>query len=110
MSTVFAVIFSAGLATLFGVVLLRVLSGHINTSGLVSSSASAPVEPERLQALIVAIGIPVLYAVEAISAFRADPMLMALPEAPEWMFAAAAGSQALYISGKITRSVTTPTP
>lgn len=109
MSTVFVVIFLAVLATLFGVVLLRILSGQINTRGLMGSSASAPIEPERLQALIVAIGIPVIYAAEVISAFRADPTLAALPDAPEWMLVGAAGSQVLYMAGKISRTVTRPT-
>jgi hypothetical protein len=99
MNTVFTVIFSAGLAALFGVVVLRLLSGQINTRGLVGRTPGA---------LIVAIAIPVLYAVQALSVYRADPTHAVLPDAPEWMLVGAAGSQILYIAGKISRTVTQP--
>ena len=106
---VITTIFLAILLTLFGVIVLRLLSNQINVRGLIAGHAAGGVEPERLQALIIAIALPTFYAADAIAAFRSNETLTALPDAPEWMLITAGGSQILYVIGKLSRQVTTGT-
>ena len=89
--------------TLFVTIALRMLNGEIVTSGLVAGDTSRILQPERLQAALIAIGLPIAYAAMVIDeAARIGP-LTRLIDPPEWMLVAAAGSQSLYIAGKIAR-------
>jgi len=98
-------IFFAIMATLFGVIVLRLFSNLINVRGLIAGQTGGVVEPERVQALIVAIGIPVLYAVDAIAALRSHDVVTTLPDVADWMLVTGGGSQVLYVIGKLSRQI-----
>lgn len=101
-------VFVALLSLLSATIVLRLLSGAINLSGLLATENGGGVEPERLQAVAVAVGVPILYAIDVVEAFRAEETLTALPGMPEWMLVVAGASQTLYVGGKIARNVARP--
>lgn len=97
--------FLAIVVTLFGVIVLRLFSNQIIVRGLIAGQAGGRVEPERVQALIVAIAVPVLYAADAIAALRSHEVVTTLPDVADWMLVTGGGSQVLYVIGKLSRQI-----
>lgn len=106
MLTVIAIVMSAMLAALSGTVVFRMLTGRIDLRGLTGERRAAPVAPERVQALLVAFAAPLAYATLVLCNLRESVALGALPEPPDWILFSSAGSQVLYLAGKISRSAT----
>lgn len=101
----FALIAWLGILALF--VALSILRGDIPLAGLLSSR-SGGADPERVQSLLIVGFVLVAYLVE----FADLPSdATALPDVPEALLALLAGSNGLYLSGKIARTgALTPTP
>lgn len=92
--------FSAALAA---VIMIRLLRGDIRMGDMLSSRAHGGMEPERVQAVVVALLLPAVYAAQVFAEARSGELVLTLPDASEWMLALAAGSQTLYLGGKIAR-------
>ena len=95
--------FLALCAVLAATILLRVLTGEIRNRGLLATEPGGDMLPERVQAMIAAIGVPVSYAVLALDQARSAAPVTTLIDPPEWMLIAITGSQTLYIAGKLLR-------
>ncbi len=90
----------AWLALLALVIAIRILRGDIPLDGLLSSG-SGGVDPERVQSLLVFGFVLVAY----VSEFAGLPSgAKALPEVPNSLLALLAGSNGVYLSGKIART------
>lgn len=90
-------------AVLAAVIVIRLLRGDIHLRDMLTSRAGRGMEPERVQAVIVALLLPAAYAAQVFAEARGDELALKLPDASEWMLALAAGSQTLYLGGKIAR-------
>jgi len=91
---------SAWLGLLAALIGFRIMNGQIGTRDLLSVRPSGPVSPERVQLLLVwliGVGGYALMALESPSP--------TLPEVPESLLFAMAGSQSIYAGGKILRRV-----
>lgn len=98
------------LIVLFVTIAYRVISGSVNVAGLFRTRAAAggragAVEADRLQLFIAFLLTLAFYAKDAVAQTQTG-VPTGLPEAPEELIAILAGSNALYLSGKIGRFVT----
>jgi hypothetical protein len=94
----FALIGWLGLLAL--VIAIRILRGDIPLAGLLSTTGSG-IDPERVQALLVIGFVFAGYLTE----FAASTELKSLPEVPESLLIVFAGSNGIYLSGKVARTV-----
>lgn len=89
-------------------VLYRLLNGEINTRGLLAHDdagiAGGETTPERLQYMAVILGAAAVYAYQAIDMQHGGP-IKSLPEVPQNLLMIFGGSNVLYLSGKISRSI-----
>lgn len=95
------------LAALAAIVIGKAFFGTGRYQGFLESVQSrdgeTSVDPERVQLLAVFLGATALYVLEAIRTVANGPAI-SLPEASEALTIALAGSNALYLSGKLVRS------
>ena len=89
-------------AWLFALVLLKLLSGSISLKGLTKRTASGKDEPERLQAVVVALGGAIIYGFLGLQLIG-ESGVTSLPEVPEFLLAGVTGSQFLYLFAKAYR-------
>ena len=89
----------AWLAAIAWRVLLGLLNGSILRSGLLRDEPGGRSRTDRVQALIGTFGAIGYYAAVAIGD---APDTRSLPEFPEFLLAALAGSQLFYLLGKFT--------
>jgi hypothetical protein len=85
------------------VIAIRILRGDIPLAGLLSTTGSG-VDPERVQTLLV---IGFVFA-GYLTQFAASTDPKALPEVPESLLVLLAGSNGIYLSGKVARTVNRP--
>jgi hypothetical protein len=94
---------TAALPAIFaGLVVVRLLNGQIRTHGLLIGPSGA-IELERVQAFVIAFVVPLAYAIDVIVAVRTQGILQSLPDTQDWMLIAVAGSQSIYLGGKVAR-------
>ncbi len=108
MTSILVASYAALLAALALLVTLKILRGDINSRGLLANRPRDVVAPERLQAIVVSLGIPLFYVAAGISAIGTDPPR--LPDVPDWMLVLATGSQGIYVGGKVARRAAEPAP
>ena len=96
----FSTVFLALVALLVCVVAYLLLTGGIDTRGLLSSRPDRLVEADRLQSLVVSLTALATYASSALVAGAAR----SLPEVPAPWLIGFAGSQLLFLAGKYIRS------
>jgi hypothetical protein len=77
----------------------RMLRGDIRVSGLLRTGPENTINPDRLQNLFVFLFIVGAYLVE----FTNSPSSAELPEIPDGLLILLAGSNSLYLAGKISR-------
>lgn len=82
------------------VLAVRILRGDIPLTGMLSTSGRR-IDPERVQSLLV---IGFVFAAY-ITQFAASTELRALPEVPDSLLVLLAGSNGIYLSGKVARTV-----
>jgi hypothetical protein len=89
----FLMVWLAALAALVG---YRLLTGKINTRGLLSDSETRTMSPERIQLLITTVVSVAAFSQDALAHQKfSDPSAL--------MLSGVAGSQALYVAGKLVR-------
>jgi hypothetical protein len=71
----------------------RLLTGRINTKGLLQDKVTKEFSPGRLQMLIATAGIAIYFVVQVIQTEK-------LPQLPQELMLALAGSHLLYLGGK----------
>jgi hypothetical protein len=106
-----AVCLLAWLVALAAVVLGRALFGSGQPRGLVQAAAATEegrgrrggTDPERVQMLLVSLGLTALYAVDGVQAVHTAGVVDRMPDVPDALAAAFAGSQSVYLSGKLIR-------
>lgn len=87
------------IAALFSVVVIKLLTGSINTRHLLHSkdaSGTGEFSPARAQALVLTIGAAIVYLLET---FEAAPR-RDLPDVPTEILALVGTSQVIYLGGK----------
>jgi hypothetical protein len=84
-------------------VLLKLLIGTIPITGLLTDEPGGDIQPERMQALLSSLAIPIIYFGDCIGAFKGGQIPKSLPDVQTWMLAAGLGSHGLYLFGKILR-------
>lgn len=105
---VFTFGFIGWFAILTGVITLRLLQGTISLGGLLTSRLGEPIDAERVQSLAVfafvisAYGLEGLDMLTTLAAQPAGPASM--PDIPDALLVLLAGSNSLYLGGKITRN------
>ena len=90
---------------LFAVVLIRMLRGDINTTGLLTTTPDGRLNPERVVLLAATIGALAGYALQTLSTEICDPTtgVCSMPEPPDSLLVLFAGANGIYLSGKLTR-------
>ena len=101
----FALIGWLGLLAL--VIAVRILRGDIPLAGLLSSGSGGRADPERIQSLLI-LGFVVVGYLTQFARLPADAH--ALPPVPESLLVLLAGSNGVYLSGKIARIASSPPP
>jgi hypothetical protein len=91
----------AWLGLLARVIALRMLRGDMPLTGLLSSSAEGGIDPERVQSVLVVGFAVLLYLTEFV---RLPAGAAMLPEVPQSLLVLLAGSNGVYLSGKIART------
>jgi hypothetical protein len=91
-----ALVLIGGLSAAVAIIAYHILCGQIFLNGLLTSDGSK-FSPERIQLLLVTIGLLVTYVQKAVSSGT-------FPEVSAEMIAIFASSHALYLGGKIARS------
>ena len=87
------------LTVLVAVLTYRLLTGRINTRGLLQDKMTGRAfSPGRLQMLIVTIGGALYYLVLVLS----NPRVGEFPEVPKELLVALGGSHAFYLGGKLS--------
>lgn len=92
------------LAALAAIIGFRLLNGQISMVGLLRTATGQPVDPERVQLLMGTLFGVAYYAGICMQRVTTDPTL-GLPNVPDTVLILLAGSQSLYLGGKITRHV-----
>lgn len=99
----------AWLAALAAIVLLRLLGngrlGELLYTSKPGGAAGNDIDPERVQLIVVSLGAIGYYFVQGIQAAATGP-ISSLPEASAALNAVLAGSNTLYLSGKLLRHST----
>jgi hypothetical protein len=99
---------TTGLLTWFVLLALlivgRVLRGEIGAAGLLSDAAGSGVTPERVVAMAVFPTVVIMYTITALHVDVATAAT--LPEIPDAVVTLLAGSNSLYLAGKIARKPT----
>lgn len=91
----------AWLVLLALIIMSRALTGELKTDGLLAMRRGAKVAPERALSMLV---FPVVIASYAYLALHADVSeKAALPDVPEQLMMLLAGSNGIYLAGKIAR-------
>jgi hypothetical protein len=89
----------AWLAAVAGIVGFKLLTGGINTSGLLGNERDGPYSPERIQLLVITVASVVVFVHNSIADLEfMDP-------AKGVMLTGVAGSQVLYLAGKLVRNI-----
>jgi hypothetical protein len=90
-------------------VLYRLLNGEMVTTGLLAhddaGAAGGETTPERSQYMLVILGAVAVYAYQALAAQHGTAPIKSLPEVPQNLLLIFGGSNVLYLSGKISRSI-----
>jgi len=86
------------------VMLLKLLRGDINLTGMLQRTKDGAIEPDRMQAFVLTIFGALLYAFMGIQTAGGSEAPR-LPEVPEFLLAGFAGSQTLYLVGKAIRKM-----
>jgi hypothetical protein len=94
----------AWLGAMAALVGYRLLWGGRPLLGLLSNEGRS-VDPERVQALLVVLFVAGAYIVTAMGA---DHSSRTMPDLPEGLLALLAGSEGLYLGGKLARSARGP--
>ncbi len=102
-----------GLIAWFGllviVVAVRILRGDIGAAGFLSGrlqAGEAPVEPERVAAMVA---FPMVLGMYAFTALHADMSVIGptgrpvMPDVPEFLLTLLMGGNGLYLAGKLVR-------
>lgn len=98
--------------SLFAIVFMRLTSGVIRTTGLLSAEGQAAPSPERAQLLVGSLFAMAAYGFQTVGEFQgvvraqASGGVPTMPEPSVWLVAALAGNNALYLVGKVTRLFT----
>lgn len=97
----------AWLAALAAIVLGKVLLGPDRAIGFLATLSGtgkrSPANPERVALFAVFLGAAGLYFIEGVNAVAAGPVT-SLPEVPEMLVEALVGGNAVYLSGKLSRT------
>jgi hypothetical protein len=93
---------------LVAAIAVRMLRNDINTAGLLKSTGSGDVDPERLNLLVVTLAGAGYYFLHTMQTPLADLYdagtdLYVMPDIPEELLVIFAGSQGLFLSGKYYR-------
>ncbi len=109
------------LASLAFFLLRNLLNGDLHTQGLLRTQArDARLDPERVQLLVLTFGSVGYYALSALNGEATyvevptdvegvKEKVRSLPDAPAWLLSIFAGSNAVYLGGKIIRKQTKET-
>lgn len=105
-TTVISWVIVVWVAAVMGMVGHQLLNGQIVTTGLLRSSVTGVIDPERIQLLIGTIAGAAYYAATALQQLaNAESGLSSLPDVPDTVLMLLAGSQTLYVGGKLTRRI-----
>jgi hypothetical protein len=91
---------------LFAVILLKLLRGDINTTGLLRTRPGGPMDPERVTILAASLFAIGAYALEVLeNGALLDPKTgdYIMPDAPESLLLLLGGANGLYLAGKLMR-------
>ena len=99
-SSIMATVLVMTLIMLTAVVGIKLLTGEVNTAGLLSTDGSNDVNPERLLMLLASIAGGFAYFAYGLRTGASDGKL---PEIPDELVFAMGGGNLLYLSGKIFR-------
>lgn len=95
------------IAAFISIVVYQLLIGKISTTGLLTSSVTGQVDPERLQLLIGSFAGAAYYAAISLQQISNQSVqTISLPDVPDFVLALLVGSQSLYLGGKLTRQIT----
>ena len=89
-------------AWLTSLMVLKLLRGDINLTGMLRRTEDGPIEPDRMQAFVLTI-FGALYL--AFMGVNEVAVSASMPEVPEFLLAGFAGSQATYLVGKAIRKM-----
>ncbi len=84
------------------VIAIRILRGDIPLNGLLSTTDAGGINPERIQSLLV---VGFVFGAYLMEFFGAGSSTRSLPDVPESLLVLLAGSNGLYLSGKIARNM-----
>jgi predicted secreted protein len=102
--TIVAIALIVWLAAIAAIVGYRMLTGEIETDGLLSSNPDEPIDPERVAMLVGTIAAAAYYAFTALSSLGNGPVT-SLPDVPDLTLELLGGSQILYLTGKLARRI-----
>lgn len=89
---------------MLAIVVVQVMRGRIPLDGMLDAKTdrpgARPMNFDRTQLLIASLGFALLYVVRALHLEQGAPM----PDVPSSVLYALAGSQAVYLGGKIARA------
>lgn len=80
----------------------RILTDSRMTRGLLSERDGRGLAPERVQALAISVSVVGMYVLSGVHELQAGRFAEASPE----LLSIMAGSQAVYLTGKVARSIT----
>jgi hypothetical protein len=86
------------LGLLAAFVLRGILTGAINTSGLLSDERRGDIAPQRVALLLATLSYAAFYVTTAL---RASPNSGGLPDVPDSVLTVLLGTNGLYLTGKI---------
>ena len=100
----FSAVLAGWLALLAVLIFYRLVTGGIRTQGLLSRVIDGRPVPERVQILVSSVVVIVGYALTVLQEVsNATTPLKSLPDVPTELIVIFAGSQAIYLSGKLSR-------
>jgi len=100
---ILSIAIASWLTALGAIVFMRLLNGSIRTDGLLSTQLGGGVSPERVQLLIASLIAAAVYAADSLS----NPPIAGEPlrDVPDALLTAMAGSQLVYLGGKMMRQI-----
>ena len=99
--------FLGWLGALTAIILVKMLRGDINTTGLMCSANSDEPDPERVTLVMLTVGVALFYLVHTLgvplSEITDADGKVTMPDLPDEALVLLGGSQGAYITGKIMR-------
>ena len=95
------------LGALTAFILVKMLRGDINTTGLMCSTKGGEPDPERVTMVMLTVGVALFYLVQTLGVPLSDITdatgKVTMPDLPDEALVLLGGSQSAYIAGKILR-------